>query len=118
MAKGNYSKLPPLRDVAEDLRDGADFDDICTMYEIAASTLSTRLRNAGYGVSGKPLRAEAAREQLAGGRGEGNYISGGVGGGDYEGLPITTVPHTRRRREFLGLDWSVRPATGPQWRYV
>lgn len=116
--KANYSKLPPLRDVAEMLRDGVLFDEVCTMYDTSAHTLTSRLNNAGYGNSGHPLRVEARTTGVLQ-QGEGPAIyTGGVGGGDYLGLPLEVVPHTRRRKQFLGLDWSTSPATGPLWKYV
>jgi hypothetical protein len=108
-----------MRDIAEDLREGADFEGLCTTYDISGHTLTQRLNHAGYGISGQPLRVEArpsATSPLI--VAEGNYVCGGVGGGDYQGLPIDPVPHIRRRKQFLGLDWSTSPATGPLWEWV
>jgi hypothetical protein len=108
------SELPPIRDIAEDLRDGADYTELCTRYNVAAGTLANRLAYAGYAVTGHPSRSEV-RPSLAGG-GEGNCITGN-GGGDYTGLPTEAVLHasSRRRRVFVGLDWSTSPASGPMW---
>lgn len=116
--QGSQSQLPPMRDVAEKLREGYDFDDLCTIYDVSGHTLTSRLNIAGYGITGHPLRTEARRTPLSASVGEGNYVSGGVGGGDYEGLPTETVPHARRRRRYLGLDWSTSPASGPLWEHV
>ena len=109
-------QLPPIREVAEDLRDGADFDDLCDRYDVSAGTLRNRLSYAGYRVDGQPQHSDGGpRAPLIA---EGNYVSGGVGGGDYRGLPTEPVPHTRHRREFLGLDWAASRAVGPLWRDV
>jgi len=109
--------LPPIRDVAEDLREGADYEAICAKYQVSGRTLANRLSYAGYGPDGRPTRVQAQANPLDP-RVYGAYVDGGVGGGDYQGLPTETVPHTRKRREFLGLDWSTAPATGPLWRWV
>lgn len=116
--KANYSKLPPLRDVAESLRDGLPFDDICRMYDTTPHTLTSRLNNAGYGITGYALRVEARTSGVLDQADYPSYVAGGVGGGDYLGLPLEVVPHTRRRKQFLGLDWSTSPASGPLWRWV
>lgn len=116
--QGNPSKLPPLRDVAESLRDGLPFEDICTMYGVVPHTLTNRLYNAGYGQSGHPLRVEARKYGSLDSDQYPVYVAGGVGGGDYLGLPYEKVPYTRKHKEFLGLDWSTSPASGPIWRWV
>jgi hypothetical protein len=119
-AAGNPSNLPSVRDVAEWLRSGElEFNDVCAEYGVSASTLASRLSAAGYDLTGHPRRIvnSGAPEPLTQGDAP-VYIAGGVGGGDYLGLPLSPVPHIRRRREFIGLDWSTSPATGPLWRYV
>jgi hypothetical protein len=116
MSGRGESVLPPIHEVAEDLRDGADFDKLCDRYDVSEGTLRNRLSYAGYRIDGQPLHSNAApRVPLIA---EGNYISGGTGGGDYRGLPEAAVLHNRHRREFLGLDWSTSPARGPLWREV
>lgn len=116
-SRGNKSELPPIRQIAEELRGGADFEQFCEYYGVTESTLRSRLSYAGYGGDGHPRRLETPWEPLDK-NAYGNYISGGVGGGDYRGLPQQPVLHTRKRREFVGLDWSASPATGPHWRWV
>jgi hypothetical protein len=115
MSGRGESVLPPIREVAENLRDGADFDDLCERYVVSASTLRNRLSYAGYGADGQPQHSDGPRAPLIA---EGNYVSGGTGGGDYRGLPTEPVLHNRHRREFLGLDWSASRASGPLWREV
>lgn len=111
-------ELPPIRDVAAALHDGATIDDLCTIYGVEPKTLANRLSYAGYGTDGHPIRVQVQRDPLRRG-GEGSYVSGGVGGGDYDGLPVVAVLHTRReRRVFVGLDWSTSPASGPRWVWV
>lgn len=110
------SELPPIRNIAEDLREGADFDALCRQYDVTTGTLTNRLSYAGYGTDGHPKHAEAARHPLVAGV-EGNAMTG-IGGGDYTGLPLEAVLHTGRRRVFTGLDWSTSPASGPTWREV
>lgn len=113
----NYSKLPPLRDIAETLRESKlAFEDVALMYGVPPTTLSSRLYNAGYGQSGHPLRVEARTSGVLEQVGP-VFVTGGIGGGDYQGLPLRVVPHTRRRKIFIGLDWSTSPATGPIWRW-
>lgn len=113
---GRKSELPPIRDIARDLRDGATLDTLCHRYNVEPRTLANRLAYAGYGTDGHPKHAEARPgESLAGA--VGNCVTGN-GGGDYTGLPLTPILHTRRRREFLGLDWSTSPVSGPTWREV
>lgn len=115
--RGRDSVLPPIREIAESLRNGYAFDGLCERYEVAASTLASRLSYAGYSTTGDPMRSTGPRQPLTAGD-SGNHITGNAGGGDYLGLPIEPVLHRRYRREFIGLDWSTSPATGPQWRYV
>lgn len=109
------TELPPIREIAEALRNGYDFNELCAQYGGPPGWLASRLSYAGYSVDGQPRKTEAPQGVLAGA--EGNCITGN-GGGDYLGLPIDPVLHRRNRREFVGLDWSTSPATGPQWRYV
>lgn len=107
--------LPRIREIAEDLQDGADFAELCERYDVSGRLLTGRLSYAGYGTDGRPLTVEKRTEPLDAAA-YGEYVDGGVGGGDQEGLPLEPVPHTRRaRRRFLGLDWSTSPASGPRW---
>lgn len=113
----DYLVLPPIREVAQRLRDGDEFHDLCTEYAVTARTLSSRLSYAGYGITGKPLGKEDRRplDQAA----YPVYVTGGPGGGDYTGLPVNGVAYARSpKRRFLGLDWSTSPASGPRWEYV
>lgn len=106
------SVLPPIREVAEGLRDGDRFATVCRWYDVSEETLTNRLSYAGYGVDGEALN-KGSRPVAAGA--EGNCVTGN-GGGDYKGLPIEPVLHSRRvRRVFIGLDWSTSPASGPRW---
>lgn len=112
------SGLPPIRDIAEQLRDGYNFDDLCDAYDVKPSTLQSRLSIAGYGISGHTLRSESLQGRTVLTNPEGSYVAGGVWGGDYQGLPLEAVPHARRKKIFLGLDWSTSPATGPLWGWA
>lgn len=114
--KGNYSNLPPIRDLAETLRDGLPFDELAKMYDVSPSTLIQRLNVAGYGQTGYSLQVEARKSNPLG-ESQGSCITGG-GGGDYKVLPTYVVPHARRRKQFIGLDWTTSPASGPIWRWV
>lgn len=110
--------LPPIREIAEALRNGYDLDGLCEQCGVEPGTLANRLSYAGYATSGHPLRKTGPRQPLTAG-GSGSYITGNAGGGDYLGLPIDPVLHRRLvRRVFTGLDWSTSPASGPTWRYV
>lgn len=108
--------LPRMRLVAERLRNGDDFGDLCEEYVVSARMLSSRLSHAGYGLTGQPLLKED--RQLLDSRAYPEYVAGGVGGGDYLGLPVNGVLyHPRRKKRFFGLDWSASPASGPRWEY-
>lgn len=107
-------ELPPIREIAERLRNGEDFERFCEWYDVTPSMMANRLHYAGYSISGGPLHD---RQGWVGPltTAVGNCITGN-GGGDYKGLPIEPVLHSRRvRRVFVGLDWSTSPASGPRW---
>lgn len=109
------SMLPPIREIAEGLRNGDELATVCQWYDIAEKTLTNRLSYAGYGSDGHPSDRAAVRRPVAAGA-EGNCVTGN-GGGDYKGLPIVPVLHNRRavRKVFVGLDWTTSPASGPLW---
>lgn len=112
-----YLILPPMREVAQRLRDGDEFQDLCSEYAVSARTLSSRLSYAGYGISGMPLGKED--RQPLDQRVYPTYVCGGPGGGDYLGLPISGITYNPPpRKRFLGLDWSTSPASGPRWEYI
>lgn len=111
---GSDSVLPPIREVAEGLQNGDVFATVCQWYDISEKTLTNRLSYAGYGVDGEPLHKAGPRPSVLASA-EGNCVTGN-GGGDYKGLPIEPVLHSRRvRRVFIGLDWTTSPASGPRW---
>ena len=108
------SLLPPIREIAAGLRGGDEFGVVCQWYDITKEALINRLSYAGYADDGEPLHKPGDRRPFMGGA-EGNCTTGN-GGGDYKGLPIEPVLHSRRvRRVFIGLDWTTSPASGPLW---
>lgn len=101
---GRESALPPIADIARQIREGATVDDLCTTYSISRSTLQNRFQFAGYslatGEQHEPRHARPAPLQS-------QHVGAGgqhVGGGDYQGLPITAVKY-RDKPSRTGIDW-------------
>lgn len=105
---GRESQLPPIRDIAAQIRKGADVDTICAQYGVSRSTLQGRFSMAGYTLStGEEVPKRGGRheplESVSLGAG-GVYI----GGRDWNrGLPSSEAParHTARRAKRTGLPW-------------
>ena len=60
-SRGKQSALPPMSDVAADLRDGADLGDLAAALGVTREHLRYRLNEAGWGTRGVAF-ADGARE--------------------------------------------------------
>lgn len=101
---GRESALPPIADLARQIREGTTVDDLCKTYRISRSTLQNRFQFAGYslatGEQHEPRHARPAPLQS-------QHVGAGgqhVGGGDYQGLPTTPVKY-RDKPSRTGIDW-------------
>lgn len=101
--KGRHSELPPVSDIAEQIRDGATVAEVCEQYDIAKSTLQSRFNLAGYVLStGEPQQQGIRHNRL-----ESQHVGAGgqhVGGGDYQGLPTKPVQYQGKPRGS-SIDW-------------
>lgn len=101
---GRESALPPIADIAAEIRKGADIADICQQYQVSRSTLQNRFQLAGYSLStGEQHQPRHARPTPL----QSQHVGAGgqhVGGGDYQGLPTTPVKY-RDKPSRTGIDW-------------
>lgn len=102
--QGRESALPPIADIAAEIREGTTVDDLCKTYRISRSTLQNRFQFAGYslatGEQHEPRHNRPAPLQS-------QHVGAGgqhVGGGDYQGLPTTPVKY-RDKPSRTGIDW-------------
>lgn len=66
--RGKRSALPPMSDVAADLREGVDLGDLATALGVTHEQLRHRLNKGGWGGDGHPMTPEPTdplREALA-----------------------------------------------------
>ncbi|MFC0626143.1 hypothetical protein [Kribbella deserti] len=103
---GAPSELPPITDLAAQIRAGATIAELAALHGVAPSTLSSRFSQAGFAtdtglhnhVIDRPVTRPAPSDT-------GNLTY--VGGGDWDrGLPTTPAPPRPRRTQPTGLDWS------------
>ena len=102
--KGRASMLPPIAEIAAEIRNGTPVDDLCAQHGISRSTMQTRFHLAGYTLStGEPVAAKHNRPAAL----QSAHIGAGgqhVGGGDYQGLPTTPVRYSGRPKTST-IDW-------------
>jgi hypothetical protein len=102
--KGRESILPPVADIAAEIRKGAEVGAICIQYGVSRSTLQNRFHVAGYTLStGEPHAPRHDRPAPL----ESQHVGAGgqhVGGGDYQGLPTTAVKYRGATRRS-SIDW-------------
>lgn len=102
--RGKVSTLPPMEDVAADVRGGTRLETIAADYDVTVGTLRTRLTGAGYnpdtGIA-KPYQRNRPAKL------ESQHIGGGgqyVAGGDYQGLPTEPVRYRGREHQST-INW-------------
>lgn len=102
--KGRASMLPPIAEIAAEIRNGTPVDDLCAQHGISRSTMQNRFHLAGYTLStGEPVAAKHNRPAAL----QSAHIGAGgqhVGGGDYQGLPTTPVRYSGRPKTST-IDW-------------
>lgn len=102
--QGRESTLPSIADIAREIREGATVEAVCAAYHISRSTLQNRFMLAGYTLAtGQPHAPRHDRPAPL----ESQHVGAGgqhVGGGDYQGLPVTPVRY-RGAPKRCSIDW-------------